>query len=232
MAAVLEAFDEDGRTEVLPAVLARACVQVLPVFGAGLSYTDELRIPLGASDSMAVRAERLQTTLGEGPCLAATRNSVPLRATGDVMAARWPVFHQELLRQTPYRTIVSVPLQSERRGRFGALDLYSTETGGFSELMLDRICAEVADPIAAILFDGPSNRDRDSDLPAWLASDGVMDRMTVWVAIGMVMEQAVFTNLDALSTLRAYAFTHITTLDELAAQITTRQITPETILAS
>jgi len=233
MAAVSAALgaSSDG-TDVLPGVLSRACVEVLPVAGAGISWTDELRIPLGASDLMAVRAERLQTTLGEGPCLTASSTSTPLRATGSVMALRWPVFYQELVSQTPYRTIVSVPLQSPQQERFGALDLYSTDDNAFSDLILDEICTEVADPIAAILFDEPRTTDQGpADLPDWMKSNPVRDRMTVWVAIGMLMEHGL-TNTDALSVLRGYAYTHDTTLDELATRVTTRQVTPETFLDS
>lgn len=81
----LYAMVGDG-AELLPTVLARACVKVLPIAGASLSLTDELRIPLGASDDVAARAEQLQATLGEGPCLTAT-------ATGHhrcMTLPRWP----------------------------------------------------------------------------------------------------------------------------------------------
>jgi hypothetical protein len=65
--------EHSADAELVPMVLCQACVQVLPVAGAGLSITDQLRIPLGASDEVVARAERLQTTLGEGPCLTASR---------------------------------------------------------------------------------------------------------------------------------------------------------------
>jgi len=221
MASVMRAYDAGGgRAEILPELLARACVEVLPVTGAGVSFTDELRIPLGASDEMAVRAERLQTTLGEGPCLTATATSKALRANKAVMSARWPIFHQELLRQTPYRTIASIPLQSKQHERFGALDLYSDDEDGLGQLVLDQVIEHVADPIAAILFDSPATSYQHSqDLPSWLASDAVTDRMTVWIAIGMLMEEGVLTNSESLATLRAYAFAHDITLDELAAKL-------------
>lgn len=232
MAAVMDAFDSGGgRTEVLPALLAQACVQVLPVAGAGVSFTDELRIPLGASDATAVRAERLQTTLGEGPCLLATATSTPLRATGQLMATRWPLFHRELLHQTPYRSIASIPLKSREQERFGALDLYLTDEEGFSEFALEQVVAEIADPIAALLFDAPTRTFlHNQSLPEWLASDGVMDRMTVWIAIGMLMEESALTNGESLATLRAYAFAHDTTLDQLAGEVTRHDVTLETLL--
>lgn len=233
MATVIAGLEaDDDATDALPAVLARACVQVLPVAGAGISSTNQLRVPLGASDSTVVRAERLQTTLGEGPCLTATSTSMPVRATASMMASRWPVFHQELLRQTPYRTIVSLPLQSHQR-LFAALDLYSTDEVAFAHLALDEIQAEVADPLASMLVTQPHTTEPgQEDLPAWLDSGRVRERMKVWVSIGMLMETGLLTNTEALSVLRAYAYTHDTTLDELAAQLTTRQVSVDTVLDS
>ncbi len=232
MAALLEELDSDeGRTEVLPALMARACVAVLPITGAGLSFTDELRIPLGASDAMAARAERLQTTLGEGPCLAASATSTPLQTSGAEMAIRWPIFHRELVRQTSYRAIVSFPLQSKDREHFGALDLYAVDSDAFSDLILDQVSAEVAEPIASILFDDPSTiYEQGNRLPDWLASDAVMDRMTVWIAIGQLLEEGIPTNNEALATLRGYAFAHDTTIDELANQLSIHEIAPKSLL--
>ncbi|HSU35277.1 MAG TPA: hypothetical protein VLJ88_06430, partial [Propionibacteriaceae bacterium] len=90
MTAVLEAHDgHDSGADVLPMVLAQACVTVLSVSGAGVSLTDgRLRVPLGASDAVSARAEALQTTLGEGPCLEATATSDPIIADEASMAAR------------------------------------------------------------------------------------------------------------------------------------------------
>ena len=66
--------------ELLPVLLARACARVLGVAGAGISvFADDYRVPLGASDNDASSAERLQFTLGEGPCLDAYHHAQPFR---------------------------------------------------------------------------------------------------------------------------------------------------------
>ncbi|MFL6097109.1 MAG: GAF domain-containing protein, partial [Blastococcus sp.] len=56
--------------ELLPLRLARASARTLAVDGAGLSLVDasQQRIPLGASSAVAEVAERLQFTVGAGPC--------------------------------------------------------------------------------------------------------------------------------------------------------------------
>ena len=126
MAAVMKAHDtRASAAEVLPMLLAQACVEVLRVTGAGVSITDGVRVPLGANDTTAAQAEALQSTLGEGPCLDATATSEPLVVGETSMAARWPMFYHELLAQTPFRSVASIPLKSSQLRRFGALDLYT-----------------------------------------------------------------------------------------------------------
>ncbi len=111
--------------------LARACVAVLPVDGAGLSASllPGHRLPLGASDSAAAAAERLQFTLGAGPCLSAQK------------AARWwsprpprscassgPVYPQQLAERTPFCSVLSLPVGGPLAGVV-ALDLYRAGSG-------------------------------------------------------------------------------------------------------
>lgn len=220
--------------ELLPMTLAKACVRVLPVAGAGLSMTDELRVPLGSSDLDASRAERLQTTLGEGPCLAAVADG-----GDDAMVfnladtqARWPMFYREIIEQTPYRSFASVPLRSPELPRFGALDLYSTQTTPLAKILVEEVADSIADTIAGMLFAAPvATYQHGVSLPTWLNVESVTYRMNVWVAVGMLMEHTDLTNTDALSVLRAFAFSQSTTLDDIAKQITNREVTAETVLA-
>lgn len=235
-AAAAHAYDlETACPELVPMVLAEACVKVLPVAGAGLSITDKLRVPLGSSDSDAARAERLQTTLGEGPCLAATATEQALTAGLDAIAVRWPMFHRELVTQTPFRAVVALPLFSPRqRLRCGALDLYLTtpEASSFSGSFLSQVQSAIADPIATILFGSqPHKRGPAGDLPPWMSNFVVADRMHVWVAVGMLTEHAGVLNADALAALRAYAFSHNTTLDDIAHDLTTERLNPQALLA-
>ena len=234
-AAVTRAYVEEAATaDLLPMVLAQACVAVLPVAGAGISITDELRVPLGASDEMVARAERLQTTLGEGPCLTATAQREPLSADLTRMSTQWPMFHRQLLAQTSFRSIVSFPLFSRsRRLRFGALDLYLTISEPVPDFFVRQVTISIADPMAAVLFDGHSTSSVGgaAQLPPWLDNSPVNSRMHVWVAVGMLVEHASLSNPDALAALRAYAFSHDVTLDDIADQLMTERLQPESLLA-
>lgn len=226
MSTVTESFGRQGdEAELLPDLLSRACVQVLSLAGAGLSLTEELRVPLGASDAVVADAERLQSTLGEGPCLSATAEEEPLVAGPGRMADQWPVFHLQLVAQTPYRAIASIPLRSPRLPRFGALDLYSTDPDERAFRDLPTIRAAIADPISGMLFEAPTATFQHGiALPTWLNSTSVTERMNVWVAIGMVADAGRLTNADAIATLRAYAFGRGATLDAVARQLTTHRL--------
>ncbi|MCW2529008.1 MAG: hypothetical protein JWM76_3868 [Pseudonocardiales bacterium] len=96
--------------ELLPVRLARACVAVLPVTGAGLSLIDDdFRVPIGASDEASEAAERLQFTQGEGPCLDAARSGQIVFAQAEQIQRRWPAFGEQFARQTPFRAVISIP---------------------------------------------------------------------------------------------------------------------------
>ena len=186
-AAVTAAFDP-ARDDagLLPEVLARACVAVLPVEGAGITVTQDLRVPLGASDEVALRAERLQTTLGEGPCLEAVLTPLPLTAGLDALHQRWPAFAAEFVGQTPYRSVASLPLIPPRGGRrLGALDLYRTDAEPMDTQLLFQLATSVGSPVAAMLAGAPVGEDAAGiTMPVWLDTDLVHGRMDVWGAVG------------------------------------------------
>jgi hypothetical protein len=233
MVAVLKSQESHpAGVELLPMLLAQACVDVLSVTGAGLSMTYQLRVPLGSSDPMAARAEALQASLGEGPCLAATAAADPLIAGEAEMATRWPMFYRELSTQTAYRGVASFPLHDTQRRRFGALDLYATDPADLHRLSMDEVSVDVADPIAGILFDGPyTTSDGATELPVWMENQSVTRRMNVWVAVGMLIEHSSVTNDDALSVLRGYGYSHDLTLDTVADQVISRQVRPSELLS-
>jgi hypothetical protein len=211
--------------------LAQGCVSVLPVSGAGLSMTDHLRIPLAASDETVAIGERLQVTLGEGPCLTAVEIDEYLVADAATMAARWPTFTEAFLAQTPYRSVASLPLRSTGGIRMGALDLYSVNPRPLDYDTIENIDLAIATPMASMLFRQPITQDAlDFTSPSWLNSASVSDRMNVWVAIGMVMNRLELSNNDALAVLRGYAFSHERNLDEIARELTERQLQPDQLL--
>lgn len=220
-----------GDSGLLPLALVRACVAVLPVDGAGLSVTETVRVPLSASNAFVALAERLQTTLGEGPCLAATAHDAPAAADLSTMAMRWPAYHDLLVAHTPFRSVASIPLQTADTPRFGALDLYfnDPDPAVFADV-LPR-AAELADTVAEALLAAPvMSNALGVSVPPWMNSDLVTSRANVWVAIGMMFNHAALTDTDAVAVLRAYALAHNLTLDEVASRMATARLSVEDIL--
>ena len=221
--------EEVDRVETLPLVLVKACVEVLPVDGAGLSLTHELRVPLSASSPLVTQAERLQTTLGEGPCLTASARREPLVADLTELRATWPLYCSELVRLTPFRSVASLPLPGPDGHGLGAVDLYFVDEQPVPLAALPEIRSDVTDQVAALLLGSSS----------WLAGDPAevdpghvaRRRMDVWAAVGMVVVGADLDHRDALAVLRAHAFSHDLSLDELAAQVLGRTVPVAALLS-
>lgn len=226
--AVRNALADASRSdESLPQVLMQVCAEVLPIAGAGLSLTGELRLPLSASSGDVAEAERLQTSLGEGPCLSATAGSRPLTANAEQINLRWPVFASELRRRTPFQSVAALPLRPKNGSWLGAVDLYSTDPdapfGSLAELQV-----AVAAPILHFMLgqDGWSSEllERGENRTA------AQRRMVVWTAVGLVMASAQVEHADALALLRGFAFRHELDLDTAAELLVGRTIPPEAVI--
>jgi GAF domain len=230
---VTEAFASGRATaDLLPMVFVRAAVAVLPVSGAGLSMIDHMRIPLAASDQQVVSAERLQTTIGEGPCLTAVASGRPLVADLARMAADWPTFHERFVAETPYQSVAAFPLRSATGNQLGALDLYSTSPDTLTSSEVKEVDIAIAIPIASILFTNAAAGERDGlAMPIWLSRESVDERRNVWIAVGVTMERLKQNNEDTLALLRGYAYSHNLTLDEVARLVTDSGLQPEELMA-
>lgn len=202
--------------------LAIACADVLSVDGVGLSLFSPqfVRTPIGASDPMATAAERLQFTVGEGPCLEAQTQQTPVRAADSELAIRWPAFHRKLVTRTPFRGIISIPLGGRLVGH-AAIDLYFCH----SERVLDptsrrtlTAAATVADILDAHLEAIPFGSAAVDD---WVQAAQTNDRAMISIAMGMitVAEDVSFT--DALALLRAHAYASDISLDQLCTDLVT-----------
>jgi hypothetical protein len=232
LAAVVEAFTSgDATADLLPMVFARVVTEVVPVTGAGLSMTDHVRIPLAASDQDVVTAERLQTTIGEGPCLAGVARGQPLVADLAMIAAAWPIYYERFAAETPYQSVASFPLRSAPGFYLGALDLYSTSPEPLTSYEVKEIEVAIAIPIAGILFKDAAAGGLDGiALPNWLSTELVDERRNVWVAVGVMMERLQLNNDDALALLRSYAYSHNLTLDLIARRVTEAALQPEELM--
>ncbi|GHE09882.1 hypothetical protein [Klenkia taihuensis] len=213
--------------DLLPDRLARVCTALLPVDGAGLSAAllPDHRLPLGASDPVAAAAERLQFTLGEGPCLTAqqTRTRV-VAATVEELRDRWPVYTLQLTGLTPFCSVLSTPVGGSLSGVV-ALDLYRSASGPLAEDVLAAV-ADVADAVGeALAGDLAEDGDLQLGLPPLLRTPAIDARQRVWLAIGQLAGVQGSTTSAALATLRALAFRHGIDIDAAADRVLTGEIT-------
>ena len=218
---------EVGAGALTPTTLACAVARVLPVDAAGIStLASALRVPLGASNPDAALAEVLQTSLGEGPCLDAAQTQAAVALDLDDLGARWPVYTAELTRQTPFRAVAAIPLRVPSHDAFAALDLFSTDPRLRDRLDLAELDAQIGAPAAALLttcLDQVPDVDSPAPAPEWYQS-AARRRHDVWVAIGMVMAAHAEPTQDALSLMRAHAYSHERSLDDLAADLVHRRL--------
>ena len=206
--------------ELLPVRLARACARMLAVDGAGLSLLDgaQQRVPLGASSDVAEVAERLQFTVGAGPCMTAHDTGQPVFAVEDDLRRRWPVFTDLLVGATPYRAIVALPLQPALTGS-GAIDLYFERSDDVLDLDVFEALA-VGELVSSALNDAAVwSTWSAADGPAWLHGPTPRRRAAVWEAMGKVGVDLEIGAPAALALMRSRAYGAGRTVDDVAADL-------------
>ncbi|MGY1845774.1 GAF and ANTAR domain-containing protein [Blastococcus sp. SYSU DS1021] len=206
--------------EALPLRLSRVCAELLRVDGAGLVLVDGTarRLPLGASDPAAASAERMQFTVGEGPCATAQATGQPVFAVEDDLRRRWPVFADLLLRGTPFRAVVALPLHTGPAGE-GALDLYFRRSAAVVELDVFAAGA-VGELVSSALSDAAVwSTWTPAEGPDWLRGAAPRQRAAVWEAVGKLGVARDIDPEEALALLRTEAYTSGRSVDEVAAAL-------------
>ena len=225
-AALDESADSDfAGPELLPVRLARACARTLAVDDAGLSLVDsaQQRVPLGASSEVAEVAERLQFTVGAGPCMTAQETRQPVFAVEDDLRRRWPVFTELLVGSTPFRAVVALPLQPALAGA-GAIDLYFRTSEEVLELDVFEAVA-VGELVTSALSDAAVWSEwSPADGPGWLQGPVPRRRAAVWEAMGKLSVDLQISAPAALDLLRAHAYGAGRTVDDVAEELLSGQL--------
>ena len=206
--------------ELLPVRLAHACAQVLGVGGAGLSLVDvrQQRIPLGASSEVAEVAERLQFTAGSGPCTAAQETRQPVFADESDLHRRWPLFSRLLVDATPYRAVVSLPLQPALSGA-AAIDLYFEHSADVPRLDVFEALA-VGELVSSALSDAAVwSTWSPAEGPGWLHGPMPRRRAAVWEAMGKLSVELELGAPAALALMRGRAYAEDRSVDHVAADL-------------
>src|SRR5664279_2176027 len=136
MTAVLSEFARTLATDFpIQAILdhlVHRIVELLPVTAAGVTLIAEGKAPhyIAASDASALRFEKLQTKIGEGPCLLAHRSGEAVCVPDLRSDDRFPTFAREGLK-AGLAAVFTFPLR-DGEGGLGALDLYRDTSGALS----------------------------------------------------------------------------------------------------
>jgi hypothetical protein len=214
--------------ELLPVRLARAAARMLEVDGAGISLLDaaQQRVPLGASSDAAAAAERLQFTVGEGPCMAAQHTRQPVFAAEEDLRRRWPVFGELLFGTTPFRAVVALPLQPSLVGA-GAMDLFFTRSDEVTDLEVFDALA-VGELVASALSDASVwSTWSPAEGPEWLQGPVPARRAAVWEAMGKVSVDLDVPAPAALALMRGHAYGRGSSVDDVAAELLDGRVRPQ-----
>ena len=214
--------------ELLPTRLSRAITKMLPVDGAGISLSgvDGRRIPLGASSEDAAVAERLQFTVGAGPCMTAQEAREPVFALHPDLQRRWPAFADLLQQHTSYCAVVALPLREAISG-LGAIDLYFHREDAVPELDVFEAMA-VGDLVTSALSDTAVWSDWEPGRgPQWLHGPTAKRRAKVWEATGLVALALEMDTATALAVMRAAAYSTSGSVDDVAADLLDGRLKPD-----
>lgn len=136
-------------------------VEVVPVDSAGVTLISAGNAPhyIAASDADALRFEKLQTELGEGPCLAAFETGASVSVADLANDCRFPQFAVAAV-QAGLAATFTFPLR-HNKVRLGALDLYRNTPGQLDAHDL-RAAQTLADVAAAYLLNAKSRDDANA----------------------------------------------------------------------
>jgi diguanylate cyclase (GGDEF)-like protein len=141
--------------------LVKRIVEVLPISAAGVTLISPGTDPryVAASDESALRFEKLQTELGEGPCLAAYETGEAVAVADLRDESRFPKFTPRAV-EAGLVAVFTFPL-CRGAERLGALDLYRSTPGLLDDAAMSA-AQTLADVAAAYLLNAQARVDLEA----------------------------------------------------------------------
>lgn len=199
--------------------LCQDCADLLPITGAGLALMNDSghQGVVAATDGPAKVMEDLQFTLGEGPCLDASRQRRPVLQPDLARTAptRWPGFGPEAL-DAGIAAIFAFPLQVGAI-RIGILDLYR-DTPGSLDPPVYAEALNYADAAVLVLLHLQGQMAAEDGLHPQLGNP-IENRAEVHQATGVVSVTADVSLAEALLLLRAHAYAAQRPVLEIAREV-------------
>jgi hypothetical protein len=212
--------DSPGTPRTAGAQLASPFLELLPITGVAISVFDQDRRAtlIQATDSTASRLDELQFDLGEGPSVDAFRTATLVTVPDLAAAIRWPAF-LESAAVLAVGAIFAFPLMLGAAST-GTVTCYRTAPGELDDDAADiggSLCRAIAGPAFRRAIVLAADEAPGEAPPA-------ASRREIHQATGMVLTQLNISATDALSRLRAYAFSHGYTVQEIAHDVVSRRL--------
>ncbi|KFU75833.1 ANTAR domain-containing protein [Amycolatopsis lurida] len=216
--------DADSGLELVRRI-CELCVTELAVSGAGMSVmtgslTDGTQNLVHSTGGVGKHLEDLQLTVGEGPSVDAfVSGGAVLVPDLDAEHGRWPAYAPGAA-GLGVAAVFSFPLQVGA-ARLGVLDLYRTTAGSLSAPRLSGALTLAEAGTVALLDDA------DAAQGARLLGQGE-SHSVVHQATGIVTVQLGVSLQEAFIRIRAYAYAHHLSLNEVGGRIVRRELVLET----
>lgn len=151
-------------------------VEVLPVTAASVTLISPGVAPhyLAASDEQALRFERLQTSLGQGPCLLAYHSGAAVLVPDLTADRRFPEFAPVAV-AAGLAAVFTFPLR-HGDGRLGALDLYRDTVGPLDDI--EQATAQTLADVAAAYLLNAQARDAARETAERYRHNSLHDSLT------------------------------------------------------
>lgn len=166
-------------------LLTSTAMHVIPAaYGAGITLmgSDGARQTAAGTDPVVLEADALQYELDEGPCLDAWAQRRAIRVNDLSVESRWPRWAPAAV-EFGMRSLLSAAMVVGETS-VGALKLYGTEAGSFTEH--DQATATLFAAQAAILVNSAQTYDRAGQLSENLQAV-LSERDTINRATGLIM---------------------------------------------
>jgi GAF domain-containing protein len=170
---------------------------------------DGIPSTLASSDSMASLADQLQYEYGEGPCLRSAEDDQKHLLFDVETESRWPAFTAALLKQTPIRCVLALPLVAHDEA---ALNLFALSPAAFTDEDVD-ISAILAAHTASLVALHVAES-RATNLEVALGSN-----RGIGMAIGILMAHRRVTHEAAFELLKTASQTLQRKVRDVAAEV-------------
>jgi hypothetical protein len=225
---LLDRLVQPGRPPLDTALLCGACAEVTDTTGAGimLVHNGVAQGSLCTTDGVSAVIEELQFTLGEGPCIDASREGRPVLEPDLTSPAtsRWIAFTPRAIAAGAH-AVFGFPVRVGAVG-LGALNLYRDRPGALTdEQHADAlVLADMAAELVLMTQAGAPPGELAAELGAGASLHAVVHQ-----ASGMVSVQLGVGVEDALVRLRAHAFRSGSPLLNISQRVVARTLRFDTL---